>query len=76
MNIYQETTPLNTEDIFVVLDSVNNGFDYPIHNHPEFELNLVMGMSGSRIVGDSIERYTDMDLVLIGPYLYLSLIHI
>lgn len=70
MNIYQETTPLNTEDIFVVLDSVNNGFDYPIHNHPEFELNLVMGMSGSRIVGDSIERYTDTDLVLIGPYLY------
>jgi len=70
LNIYQEVTPLNTPDIFVVLDSCNNGFDYPIHNHPEYELNLIMGMSGTRIVGDSTERYIDYDLVLLGPYLY------
>lgn len=70
MNIYQETTPLENQDIFVLLDSCNNGFDYPIHNHPEYELNLVMDMSGTRTVGDSIERYTDNDLVLLGPYLY------
>ena len=70
MNIYQEITPLKTSDIFVVLDSCNNGFDYPIHNHPEYELNLIIGMSGTRIVGDSTERYTDFDLVLLGPYLY------
>lgn len=70
MNIYQEVTPLKTPDIFVVLDSSNHGFDYPIHNHSEYELNLVMGMSGTRIVGDSTERYTDCDLVLLGPYLY------
>ena len=70
MNIYREITPLNPPDVFVVLDSVCNGFDYPIHNHPEYELNLVAGMSGTRIVGDSTERYTDYDLVLLGPYLY------
>ncbi|MDZ4682048.1 MAG: AraC family transcriptional regulator [Saprospiraceae bacterium] len=70
MNIYREITPLKEPDVFVVLDSFKNGFDYPIHNHPEFELNLVAGMSGTRIVGDSIERYQDYDLVLIGPYLY------
>jgi AraC-like DNA-binding protein len=70
MNIYREITPLKAPDIFVVLDSVSNGFDYPIHNHAEYELNLIIGMSGSRIVGDSIEHYTDFDLVLIGPYLY------
>jgi AraC-like DNA-binding protein len=70
MNIYREITPLKQQDIFVVLDSVSNGFDYPIHNHPEYELNLVAGISGTRIVGDSTERYTDYDLVLIGPYLY------
>lgn len=70
MNIYQELTPLKVPDVFVIIDSYNNGFDYPIHNHSEYELNLVKSMSGSRIVGDSTERYTDCDLVLLGPYLY------
>ena len=70
MNIYHEITPLKSPDVFVVIDSVCNGFDYPIHNHPEYEINLIAGMSGTRIVGDSTERYTDYDLVLLGPYLY------
>lgn len=70
MNVYREITPLKAPDVFVVIDSVCNGFDYPIHNHPEFEINLIAGMSGTRIVGDSTERYSDYDLVLLGPYLY------
>ncbi len=70
MHIYREITPLQEPDVFVVLNSFNNGFDYPIHNHPEFELTLVSGISGNRIVGDSTERYTDCDLVLLGSYLY------
>lgn len=70
MQVYKEITPLKSPDIFVVIDSVCNGFDYPVHNHPEYEINLVTGISGSRIVGDSIERYHDFDLVLLGPYLY------
>ncbi len=70
MNIFREITPLKTQDVFVVLDSMSNGFDYPIHNHPEYELNLIAGISGTRIVGDSTERYHEFDLVLLGPYLY------
>ena len=70
MDIYREITPLKEPDVLVVLDSVSNGFDYPIHSHPEFELNLVVGISGTRIVGDSTERYNHCDLVLLGPYLY------
>ncbi len=69
MNVFRENTPLKDNDICVVLDSSNNGFDYPIHNHPEIEINLVMGMSGKRVVGDSTENYYDQDLVLLGPYL-------
>jgi AraC-like DNA-binding protein len=70
MNVFRENTPLKSNDICVVLDSSNNGFDYPLHNHPEIEINLVMGMSGRRIVGDSTESYEENDLVILGPYLY------
>lgn len=70
VHIFQEITPLKQQDAFVLIDSVSNGFDYPIHNHPEFEINLITGISGTRIVGDSTERYTDQDLVLLGPYLW------
>jgi len=69
MNVFRENTPLKDNDICVVLDSSNNGFDYPIHNHPEIEINLVMGMSGKRVVGDSTENYEQNDLVMLGPYL-------
>src|SRR5687768_12700057 len=70
MKVYQEITPVTGTDLFVILDSVNKGFEYPIHNQPEYELTLVTGSAGSRIVGDSTQRYTDEDLVLIGPYLF------
>lgn len=70
MNVFHENTPLKDNDVCVVLDSSNNGFDYPIHNHPEVEINLVLGMSGKRVVGDSTESYFENDLVIIGPYVY------
>lgn len=70
MDIFHENTPLKENDICVVLDSTNNGFDYPLHNHAEIEINLIMGISGKRIVGDSEEHYEENDLVILGPYLY------
>ena len=70
MKVYHEITPLEKNDLFIILDSVNKGFEYPIHNHAEFELNLVLGSNGTRIVGDSTDRYNGTDLVMLGPYLY------
>lgn len=69
MEFFREVTPLKQEDLCVVLDSSQNSFDYPLHNHPEYEINLVMGTSGTRIVGDSTELFKDIDLVLLGHYL-------
>jgi AraC-like DNA-binding protein len=38
-----------------------------LHFHPEVEILLVVQGSGTRIVGDSVERFSPGDLVMIGP---------
>ncbi len=65
--IEREITPLTDEDFFIVLNNYHAKFDFPVHYHPEYELNLVFNSKGKRIIGDSIEDYRNMDMVLIGP---------
>lgn len=65
--IIREITPLSEDDFFIVLNHFNAKFDFPVHYHPEYELNLVLHSKGKRIIGDSIEAYGHPDLVLIGP---------
>ena len=60
MQDYQkEITPLADDDLFIVLNHPNAKFDYPIHYHPDYEINLVLNDEGTRIVGDSEESFTD-----------------
>lgn len=68
MRIQQEITPITNEDLFIILNHPTLHFDYPIHCHPEYEINLVMNTRGSRIVGDSTEDFGPLDLVMTGPY--------
>jgi len=70
MKVYKEITTLTKNDVFVILNSENIGFDYPIHSHPAYELTLVMHSKGNRIVGDSVQKYEGNDLVLIGSEVY------
>ena len=72
MRIYREFTPVTKDDVFVLLEYEDADFEYPIHSHPEYELNLVLNSSGNRIVGDSVNRFDGIDLVLIGPNVYHS----
>jgi AraC-like DNA-binding protein len=65
--IIREITPLSDDDFFIVLNHYNASFGFPVHYHPEYELNLVSNSQGKRIIGDSILDYNDLDLVLIGP---------
>jgi AraC-like DNA-binding protein len=66
-NIFREVTPLSTEDCFVIINRTKSEFTYPVHVHPEYELNFIEhGKGARRVVGDSIEEIDDIELCLIG----------
>lgn len=68
-DIQKEITPISADDLFIVLNHPSAKFDYPIHYHPDFEINLVMDTYGERFIGDSVERFDKLDLIMIGPNL-------
>ena len=66
-NVICEVTPLSLEDCFVIINRTKTEFSYPVHVHPEYELNFIEKAKGAqRIVGDSIEVIDDLELCLIG----------
>jgi AraC-like DNA-binding protein len=61
-----EITPLSERDCFYLADRHKSSFDFPIHSHPEYELNFIGNAAGvRRTVGDHSEATGDFDLVLI-----------
>lgn len=69
-NAHREITRLIPEDSFLVEERVKDDFDFPIHFHPEYELNFIYkGKGVRRIVGDNTEDIDELELVLVGPNL-------
>ncbi|RZM30047.1 MAG: AraC family transcriptional regulator [Pedobacter sp.] len=69
-NVIREITPLTQNDCFTIFSRNKTEFDFPLHNHEDMELNLVLNASGAkRIVGDHIGEIDDMELVLVGSNL-------
>jgi AraC-like DNA-binding protein len=69
--IHREVTPLTNNDCFLVFDRQRIGFNFPIHFHPEFEINYIRNAAGAkRVVGDHIREIADRELVIVGPNLY------
>ncbi len=65
--VFHEITPLSVEDCFIIFDRKKRNFNFPVHVHPEYELNFIENAQGShRIVGDSIEEIGNLELCLIG----------
>jgi AraC-like DNA-binding protein len=67
--ILQEIVPITEDDLFIIFNRPNEKFSYPIHSHPEYEINLVMNTSGTRVIGDNEEEFNGLDLVMTGPNL-------
>lgn len=69
-NIIKEITPLTPNDCFTIFSRVKKEFDFPLHFHEEYELNLILNAQGAkRIVGDHISVIDDVEMVLVGPNL-------
>ena len=67
----REITPLTPSDCFTIFSRVKKKFDFPLHYHDEYELNLIVNAKGARrVVGGNIEVIEDLELALIGPNLY------
>lgn len=65
--IFHEITPLSAEDCFIIINRKKQHFNYPVHVHPEYEINYIENGQGSqRIVGDSFEEIDDLELCMIG----------
>ena len=66
----REITPLTQNDCFTIFSRVKKEFNFPLHYHDEYELNLILNAKGAkRIVGDHIDEIDDVELVLVGPTL-------
>lgn len=66
----REITPLTQSDCFTLFSRKKKTFDFPLHHHEEYELNLILNAKGAkRIVGDHVALIGDMELVFIGPNL-------
>lgn len=69
-NIIKEITPLTPNDCFTIFSRIKKTFNFPLHFHEEYELNLIINAPGAkRIVGDNVEVIDEIELVLVGPNL-------
>lgn len=67
----REITSLSSQDSFLVMNRVRDTYDYPVHFHPEMELNFIANGKGmKRTIGFSSETIDDYELVLVGPNVY------
>ena len=69
--LFKEVSPLSSKDCFILIERQKTNFNFPIHIHPECELNFIENAKGAqRIVGDSIEEIDEEELVLVAnPHL-------
>ena len=71
--LLREITPLTQNDCFTLFKRIKTNFDFPLHYHEEYELNLILNANGARrIVGDNTEEIDDLELVLVGSNLQHS----
>jgi len=69
MTVIQEIPPIQSKDFFKIVRTTDSKIGDQLHFHRAYEISLVVGGSGKRIIGDKIDTYQDSDMVLLGPNL-------
>ena len=65
--ILREIIPLSDRDCLYIVERHKSEFHFPLHSHPECELNFIENGKGvRRVVGDSVEEIDSYELTLIG----------
>lgn len=66
-HIYREQTPLSQNGLYFAKNTPHDPAEFSLHYHDEFELTLVLGVNGKRIVGNVVDEFEKRDLVLVCP---------
>lgn len=64
-----QKSPIPASRVFVIKELEEPFFDPNWHFHPEYQLFVVLEGTGTRFVGDHIQRFQPGDLVFTGPNL-------
>jgi AraC-like DNA-binding protein len=67
-HILKEVTTLTQNDCMAVFFRSKKQFDFPLHYHPEYELNLILNAKNAqRVIGDHLGILDSIELTLVGP---------
>lgn len=66
MKIFRENI-LYSSKILVIKEEYFPINEFPLHNHPEYELISIISGTGNRYVGDNIAEFAEGDLCFFGP---------
>jgi AraC-like DNA-binding protein len=69
MRAQLEQLTFESSTFFIARSFKKAYFDAPWHYHPEFELTYIVKGTGQRFVGDSVQPFSEGDLVLLGAHL-------
>ncbi|GAB5554193.1 MAG: AraC family transcriptional regulator [Saprospiraceae bacterium] len=69
MKVPLQKSPIPASEVFVIKKLLEPFFDPNWHFHPEFQLFTVNKGTGTRFVGDNIQRFKAGDVVFTGPNL-------
>lgn len=67
MKVPLQKSPIPASQVFIIKKLTESFFDPSWHFHPEFQLFTVIKGTGTRFVGDNIQRFKAGDLVFTGP---------